>query len=44
MAHVEIAGQQFTLTAGQMIILPANKPHAVKAHKRFKMSLTMIRE
>ena len=28
---------------GEMIIMPANHPHALFAHKRFKMLLTMIR-
>lgn len=43
-ARIEIEGRPFIVAAGQMIILPANKPHAVKADERFKMSLTMIRE
>nr|NIO22310.1 cupin domain-containing protein [Candidatus Aenigmarchaeota archaeon] len=28
---------------GEMIIMPANKPHAVQAIEKFKMILTMIR-
>lgn len=43
-AEVQIAKKPFTVKAGEMIILPANKPHAVFAHQRFKMLLTMIRE
>jgi quercetin dioxygenase-like cupin family protein len=43
-ADVTIAGAPFTVKAGEMIILPANKPHAVQAQERFKMTLTMIRE
>ena len=43
-AEVSIAGTPFTVRTGEMIILPANKPHAVQARQRFKMSLTMIRE
>ena len=43
-ADVQIAKKPFTIKAGEMIILPANKPHAVFAHQRFKMLLTMIRE
>jgi len=31
------------VTEGEAIVLPAGKPHAVKALKRFKMLLTMIR-
>jgi quercetin dioxygenase-like cupin family protein len=42
-AEVIISGEKFTLQAGQMIIMPANKPHSVKAVRRFKMLLVMIR-
>ena len=43
-ADVSIAGKPFTVRAGEMIILPANIPHAVQATERFKMTLVMIRE
>ncbi|MCX6696322.1 MAG: cupin domain-containing protein [Methanoregula sp.] len=43
-AEVQIAGAPFTVRQGEMIIMPANKPHAVFAKQRFKMMLTMIRE
>jgi len=39
-----IGGEDHNLKAGQMIIMPANVPHAVRAVKRFKMLLTMLRE
>ena len=42
-AEVTIAGQSHRLQAGEVIIMPADKPHALKAHRRFKMLLTMIR-
>ena len=42
-AEMRIAGKKRQVGAGQMIILPANKPHAVKAVTRFKMLLVMIR-
>ncbi len=42
-AEVTISGKSFALQAGQMIIMPANEPHALKAVKRFKMLLVMIR-
>jgi quercetin dioxygenase-like cupin family protein len=41
-AEIIIAGREFHLATGQMIIMPANVPHAVKAVQRFKMMLTMI--
>jgi len=43
-AEIAIAGEWFTVKTGEMIILPANKPHAVQAKERFRMTLTMIRE
>lgn len=42
-AEVTIEGELHIVKAGQMIIMPANKPHAVKAVKAFKMLLVMIR-
>ena len=42
-AEVSIEGSAQTVGAGQMIIMPANKPHALKAVKPFKMLLVMIR-
>jgi quercetin dioxygenase-like cupin family protein len=41
---VEISGQGYHLTEGEMIIMPANKPHALRAVTKFKMILIMIRE
>ncbi len=43
-AEIIISGQSFFLSNGQMIIMPADIPHALKANERFKMILTMIRE
>ena len=40
---VTISGSPHTLCAGQMIIMPANQPHALKATERMKMLLVMIR-
>jgi quercetin dioxygenase-like cupin family protein len=42
-ALITIAGVALTVTAGEMILMPANQPHAVHAPSRFKMLLTMIR-
>ena len=42
-ADISISGKSFQLKAGEAIIMPANEPHALKATKRFKMLLTMIR-
>lgn len=42
-AEVTISGKPFRLRAGEMIIMPANEPHAVSAVKKFKMLLAMIR-
>jgi len=42
-AEIRIAGQPFSLSAGDVILMPANQPHAVRAVSAFKMLLTMIR-
>ncbi len=42
-AEVIIDGNTHLLETGEAIIMPANIPHAVKAIKRFKMLLTMIK-
>jgi quercetin dioxygenase-like cupin family protein len=42
-AEVSISGRSFNLTAGDIIIMPANDPHAIKAITRFKMLLTMVK-
>jgi len=42
-AEVTINGEPQTVVAGQIIIMPANIPHELKAVKPFKMLLVMIR-
>ena len=42
-AEVVISGKANHIKAGQIIIMPANEPHALKAIERFKMALVMIR-
>ncbi len=42
-ADVIVLGKHSQIREGEMMILPANKPHALKALKKFKMILTMIR-
>lgn len=42
-AEVVIAGRHLGLKEGEMVMMPANEPHALKATKKFKMILTMIR-
>jgi quercetin dioxygenase-like cupin family protein len=38
-----IDGKEYTLNKGEMIIMPANIPHALHAETKFKMILTMIK-
>lgn len=40
---IKISGASFHLKESDMIIMPANEPHALKAATRFKMILIMIR-
>ena len=42
-AEITISGKPFHLKQGEIIVMPANEPHALKAINRFKMMLTMIR-
>ena len=42
-AEVAISGNSHIVKKDEMIIMPANEPHALKANERFKMILIMIR-
>jgi quercetin dioxygenase-like cupin family protein len=42
-AEIRISGQPFHLKAGEMIVMPANQPHSLRAITAFKMMLIMIR-
>ena len=41
-AEIIISGNTHHIQEGEMIIMPANQPHALKAVKKFKMLLIMI--
>ncbi|HWQ92849.1 MAG TPA: cupin domain-containing protein [Clostridia bacterium] len=42
-AEITISGKPHHLGSGEVILMPANQPHALRAVKPFKMILTMIR-
>ncbi len=42
-AEVTIAGEPVNVKQGGMVIMPANKPHALHALDKFKMLLVMIK-
>lgn len=42
-AEIKIPGKPSIVKKGEMIIMPANNPHALKAVQKFKMLLIMIR-
>jgi len=42
-AEITISGSSQTVRGGEIIIMPANKPHSLRAVERFKMLLVMIR-
>ena len=42
-AEVTISGKPHRLKSGEIIIMPANEPHALKAITEFKMLLVMIK-
>jgi len=42
-AEIRIAGEPHQVKEGELLLMPANRPHALKAVTPFKMMLTMIR-
>ena len=44
MAEITVGGVPHRLGKDEMILMPANVPHALKAVERFKMMLVMIRD
>jgi len=42
-AEITISSKPYRLKAGEMIIMPANEPHALKAIEPFKMMLVMVK-
>jgi quercetin dioxygenase-like cupin family protein len=42
-ADITISGKKMYLKQGDLTIMPANEPHALKASRRFKMLLIMIK-
>lgn len=42
-AEITLSGKQHHLNQGEMLVMPARHPHALKAVKRFKMALIMIK-
>ena len=43
-AEITISGKSHSLKKGEIILMPANKTHALKAIKKFKMLLVMIKD
>jgi quercetin dioxygenase-like cupin family protein len=41
--ELTIGGSSVLAKAGQLVLMPANVPHAVRAPQRFKMLLTMLK-
>jgi quercetin dioxygenase-like cupin family protein len=41
--EITISGNKHALKTGDMIVMPANQPHALKALTKFKMLLVMIK-
>ncbi len=42
-AEATLSGRSYHLKTGEIIVMPARKPHALKALVRFKMLLTMLK-
>ena len=43
-AQIRIAGKSNVVKKGEMIIMPAHKPHSLQAIRRFKMLLVMVKK
>ena len=43
-AEITISGNALQVKGGEMLVMPANQPHALRALTRFKMILIMIRQ
>jgi quercetin dioxygenase-like cupin family protein len=43
-AEITVAGDKHLVKTGEMLMMPAGKPHALKANQAFKMMLVMIKE
>lgn len=41
-ALITIGDNEYTVTQGQTIVMPAGVPHALKALEKFKMQLTVV--
>jgi len=42
-AEITISGKSQIVSQGEVIIMPANEPHALRGTQRFKMMLVMIK-
>ncbi|MHC4983631.1 MAG: cupin domain-containing protein [Planctomycetota bacterium] len=42
-AALTVGGKSIRARAGELVVIPANVPHAVESETRFKMVLTMLR-
>ncbi len=42
-AEITISGKPLLVKKEEMVIMPANQPHALKAFNRFKMMLVMVK-
>jgi len=43
-ALITIDGEELTAVKGQVVVMPANVPHAVMAKSQFKMLLTVVKQ
>ena len=41
-ARLTVDGKQYCCKAGQTLVMPAGKPHSVRAEENFKMLLTVV--
>jgi len=42
-AEITVSGKTMNAKAGELVVMPAGEPHSLKARKRFKMLLIMLK-
>jgi quercetin dioxygenase-like cupin family protein len=43
-ASITIGEENLVASTGQVVVMPAHIPHSLKAHKRFKMLLVVVKK
>ncbi|KUK83752.1 MAG: Uncharacterized protein XD98_0259 [Microgenomates bacterium 39_6] len=44
LANISVSGKNYEVGEEEMLLMPANEPHALKANESFKMMLVMLKK